>query len=518
MGLIFKIAWRNILRHKGKSFVIGIIIFMGAFIMTLGNASINGMDKGLQKNISSGFLGDLVVLSTNQEGDNIVSGPPKSMEVIANYTNVKAVLEKQEYVEKFLPMGKGFAMILDEESDPGFAIVLGIKINDYLDMFDNNIVPVEGRMLKDGERGMLINSKGREKLYDMQGAWVVSHQDGLIMSNVSGEAASNKNNLRLKSNIIVMGASEDNSSFDIRAKVIGTFEHKQLNDLWDQVHIMDIESFRETFGYITAADSSSIEISADKQELLDMDDENMDDLFGDDSMMEDSSVSTADYSYENIKAQTKRDDTQKVDLDNGAFNAVFVKLKFPKDLRHREKYILDCITKLNNAFKEANVDARVTDWKKASGQIAQMADMMRVILAGFVFFIFFVAIIIIMNTLSMAAMERTSEIGMMRAIGAKKGFVGKMFFAETTMLAFIFGAAAMVIASLIVGLLASAGLSAGDNHFVQLLFGGNTFNPSVDMSLIIGGIIQLTFVTLLAMIYPIRVARRITPLEAITRE
>jgi len=29
MNLIIKIAWRNILRHKGKSVIIGVILFLG---------------------------------------------------------------------------------------------------------------------------------------------------------------------------------------------------------------------------------------------------------------------------------------------------------------------------------------------------------------------------------------------------------------------------------------------------------------------------------------------------------
>ena len=31
MNLIIKISWRNIMRHKGKSIVIGVILFLGHF-------------------------------------------------------------------------------------------------------------------------------------------------------------------------------------------------------------------------------------------------------------------------------------------------------------------------------------------------------------------------------------------------------------------------------------------------------------------------------------------------------
>ena len=44
--LILKIAWRSLLRHKAKSIIIGAILFLGAFIMTLGDATTIGMRRG----------------------------------------------------------------------------------------------------------------------------------------------------------------------------------------------------------------------------------------------------------------------------------------------------------------------------------------------------------------------------------------------------------------------------------------------------------------------------------------
>ena len=67
MNLIIKISWRNIMRHKGKSIVIGVILFLGALLMTVGNGVISGMDRGMQKNIVEGFTGDALIISEKQE-------------------------------------------------------------------------------------------------------------------------------------------------------------------------------------------------------------------------------------------------------------------------------------------------------------------------------------------------------------------------------------------------------------------------------------------------------------------
>jgi ABC-type lipoprotein release transport system permease subunit len=163
------------------------------------------------------------------------------------------------------------------------------------------------------------------------------------------------------------------------------------------------------------------------------------------------------------------------------------------------------------------VDARAVNWKKAAGQIADLATIIRGSLFGFVLFIFFVAIIIIMNTLSMAAMERVTEIGMMRAVGAKKDFISNMFALETSLLSIVFGGAGIVCGALAVWIFSLLHITT-TNEILQLLFGGEYFRPVLYFGDIFSGIIQLVIVTLIAMIYPTRLARRITPLEAIARD
>ena len=53
---------------------------------------------------------------------------------------------------------------------------------------------------------------------------------------------------------------------------------------------------------------------------------------------------------------------------------------------------------------------------------------------------------------------------------------------------------------------------------VQLLYGGDIFRPVLMMPDIGLILIQLIFVTVIAALYPVGVARSITPLDAITRD
>jgi len=160
---------------------------------------------------------------------------------------------------------------------------------------------------------------------------------------------------------------------------------------------------------------------------------------------------------------------------------------------------------------------KVLGWKTAAGQAAQISDVLQAILTVFVVLLFFVAIIIIMNTLSMNALERTEEFGMMRAVGARKAFITRMFLAETFSLSFVFGGGGIVLGEIVSVILRHIRLGSGGNQIMELVFGGEVFQPILGFSGLVIGIVGLAVVTVLAVIYPVIVARKITPLDAINR-
>ena len=179
-----------------------------------------------------------------------------------------------------------------------------------------------------------------------------------------------------------------------------------------------------------------------------------------------------------------------------------------------EKQVLE---ELNNTFKERGLEVRAITWSQSLGFIGQIALFIRAALVVFVSFIFFVAIIVIMNTLSMTAMERVSEIGMMRAVGGQKSFLRMMFVKETAYLSFFFGGIGIVSGILLSLILQYLKLET-QNEFLQLAYGGDYLNPIIRITDLLLGIVQLGFVTLLSLLYPIKLVGKITPLDAISRD
>jgi ABC-type antimicrobial peptide transport system permease subunit len=56
------------------------------------------------------------------------------------------------------------------------------------------------------------------------------------------------------------------------------------------------------------------------------------------------------------------------------------------------------------------------------------------------------------------------------------------------------------------------------NDMIQLLYGGDSFHPFLTGGDVLLVLIQLALVAFLAVLYPMFVARSITPLDAISRE
>jgi len=512
MFIVFIISFRNLLKHKGKSIIIGTIIFIGASIMTIGNAVISGMDRGLKQNIVDSFTGSIFIVATNQKFDMVLFPPyGKDVEMIYGYTNIREILKKQDYIKQFTPVARGNGLILSEKGDIGFCMLMGVKFDEYYSMF-SNVNVIEGRLLTNNEKGLLLTEVSRNRIYNNQNFWAIPVGCKLNISNLSERVKSNINSineLEIRSNVVFMGYGPDGSG-DINSDIIGIIKYKKLNNLWENYNFIDIESFRICFNFLSV-ENIATNIKSNELKLLSLEDDNLDFLFREDQIV---NLKNTDFSEKNIKKLIKRKENKNYnigkDIDIGGYNMVLIKLK---DNIKLEK----ALKKLNTELSNNNAGGRAISWKKAVGQIADIATIIRGALFGFVFFLFFVAAIVIMNTLSMSAIERTTEIAMMRAIGARKSFIASMFIIETAILSFIFGLGGIFFGSIATFITAKLNITT-TNQYLQLLFGGDVFQPYLGLIDYLLCLIQLIIVTIISVIYPIRIATKISPLEAIARE
>jgi len=501
--LYMKIAWRSLLRHRAKSIIIGTILFLASLIMIIGDATAIGMRRGMEKNLVESFTGHIILVSNEETKDNVLFTPmAKPLKILKDWEKIKGVLSKQDFIKDFLPMTRGGVAILGGQG-MNFMLTFGCNFEDFQRVFGNPINVVEGKFLNGTEHGMLVNVDGRKNQYKNQGYWLVPTGTQLNKANLSDEAKKDLPNLITRDSLALEGFGEVNST-NKDVPVTGVVRFRSLNSSLQEITFLDIETYREIFGYYTARDIVQT-LPASEQKLMTASE---DDLFGGGIYSSGAPAGSIGDLEKTIKTETKV--TRTIDFDTAAWNYVSILLRPGENLNA-------AVAKMKQVAKDNDLPVKVLSWKTASGQVASTADVLQSVVVVFVVLLFFVAIIIIMNTLSMNALERTEEFGMMRAVGARKGFITRMFLAETFSLAVVFGGGGILLGEIVAVILRNVHIGSGGNQIMELIFGGDTFRPILGFSGMMIGVVGLAVVTVLAVIYPVLVARKIRPLDAINR-
>jgi putative ABC transport system permease protein len=175
------------------------------------------------------------------------------------------------------------------------------------------------------------------------------------------------------------------------------------------------------------------------------------------------------------------------------------------------------IDTLNRWFEEQDMEAQAVDWKAASGGFGSLADTLQVVFNVLILIIAVVAVIIIMNTLVISVIERTTEIGTMRALGAQKLMVRRMFILETLSISVVFGLAGIGLGAGIIAILNLTGIAA-PNPFFEILFGGKVLHPLMPPSAVLYALAVIVGIGVIASLYPVAIALRIQPVQAIQTE
>jgi putative ABC transport system permease protein len=163
---------------------------------------------------------------------------------------------------------------------------------------------------------------------------------------------------------------------------------------------------------------------------------------------------------------------------------------------------------IKNTYKVGAVDAQT-----AIKQQLAIFNILGAVLGGIGGIALMVAAVGVVNTMIMAILERTREIGVMRAVGARRGTVSRLFTFEAALLGFMGG---------VVGLGVGYALILGANPLInkQLQSNGIVSRNIVTLPpwLLLGVIVITTLIGLLAGLYPARRAARLDPVEALHYE
>lgn len=191
---------------------------------------------------------------------------------------------------------------------------------------------------------------------------------------------------------------------------------------------------------------------------------------------------------------------------------------YPKTFADRDK-IAEVINDFNKKVSE-KYGANSTDYHKYSITYADMAKQMTsimsqmintisLILTAFAGISLIVSSIMIGILTYVSVVERTKEIGILRAIGARKKDITRIFIAEAGLIGFASGA---------IGVLVAMGLAIPISSSIANALKIESFSANLDVKAIVGLILLSLVLTLIASIIPSRMAAKKDPVEALRTE
>ncbi|MFW6362703.1 MAG: ABC transporter permease [Spirochaeta sp.] len=502
MSPLLRISLRNLREHRAKTVIIGVLVALGVMLLVVGNSLLATASEGTERVFIENFTGHIMVRTRSDSPVSIAGSSGISMDNysgtrIPNYREVFQYLQDLEPVENLNPQVPFIARLdysTPEQNRGAFVPIFGIQPESYQQMFPDVLSLLDGRFLEPGEQGLVLHQIIREQLSDELDI-EVAVGDRVKLQSVTQAAGTRIREVPVVGiyEFQVESPSMEGISFldahtvrDLAGMVIGTTDVVEIDEA--DTSLLDLESDFDSL--FTEPDQDLGQVSPDNESAPSDPESLFDDLGGS------GEESTSFQSYNRI--------------DSGAWSYILLMLE---DGDRTE----EIITRINTDAEENGWSIEAVGWDDASGGMATFVQAFQVLFLVIVAIITVVSIIIIMNTLVISIVERTAEIGTMRALGAHKSMVRRMFMLETMSIAVVFGVIGLILGMLLLWILSVIGLPA-PNPFFEILFGGEVLRPVFALGGVVQGFIMMLGIGIIASLYPVSVALKIQPLQAMKTE
>lgn len=504
---IIKLALRNLKEHKSKTFIIAMFILFGVAIVVMGNSFLESVNRGLEKDFRANITGDLAISVVPEKGTIIdvfgvnstnIGGEIPQIPALNDLERIEEILAETEGIKKQSKLISAqvilskdaeidFSVLADDDKDLGImdlpiSMLFAGEEGSFWELFPD-LKMIEGRYPAPGSNEIIVDTRvieGFQKSWDKP----LNLGDDVLLASMGG--------------VIREG------------KVVGIF--KPANEYSAMFQTVYCEpGLARSFAELTYASSFTQELPDSVD--LSISDMSEDDLFGDDDFFgdieDDTSILATSNDFDSILGDTTLRD-QLNQTDDGSWQFVLAKLENPR----ADKKV---VAELNKRFKEEGLNAVVMDWKKAAFSYSGTVDGIGFIFNLLIIILAVVVFIIIMNTMVVSVIERTSEIGTMRAIGAEKKFVKKLFYSEAVILTSLSSLAGIIFAFICMAIFNSFNIAI-TNSIAKMILGGGLLHFSPTPGIIITTILVALLGSIISNRYPVKSALKITPIKALSKE
>ncbi|MGN0730024.1 ABC transporter permease [Treponema sp.] len=470
--MLFYLAFKNIISRK-SSFVIILFISFSIMLMAVINSVFDSTENGIENVFSGSFTGDVAVVPITDVpmslfGDETpVTGTFTRIPSLIPFDKISECLNSFPEIKMAVPQVTGTgSMEFNGNRIPVW--IFGVPAETYMECM-SSIKICRGEPFAAGERGIMLSKKHADEL----GADIGDTVQFLIA---------------------------DGPAFRIRAAEVSCiYDYAVENSTLDRIVLADAFTVRSLMDMSDSVSDSAF-IDVEKKDLLD-EDLDIDKLF-DEAEDVGAVVSQPDSESELFEEET----SQPADIESSSWNFFTCRLSPDENPRAVAK-------KLNSVFRKNFWPARAVLWRTAAGNSALYLYWMRVIFNAGVIVILFAGFIIINNTLVVNVLNRTHEIGTLRAQGASRKFVSVQCMAETFMLTITAGIIGCLLGAVCTFVLSSMNIEF-TNIFLIQLFGTSRLEVSVSSLTMCRSMLLSVLLGLLGWIYPVRTALKVSPVQA----
>jgi len=179
----------------------------------------------------------------------------------------------------------------------------------------------------------------------------------------------------------------------------------------------------------------------------------------------------------------------------------------------------DLTNKVTPVIREKLKDVEVLNWKEIQPDLAMMADFMGQIYAIFMVIILAALAFGIVNTMLMAVLERTRELGMLMAIGMNRRKIFIMIMLESIFLSIVGGFAGMAVSELMIAITGKTGINLMKySEGMEAIGYSAHLYPTIDAQFFITTTILIVLTGIISAVYPAHKALKLNPVEAIRGE
>ena len=473
--MFFTLALKNIFSRK-SSIIIIVFITLVFTLLFLVNNFFDETEKGISQTYTDSFTGDFIIRPVSKYpisllgDDTPLTGELTKLDILPQYLDIKQILETNTKVKNTVNQLTDVARLQRSEFELD-SFVFGIDARDYTSLL-SGIEILEGKAFSEDEKGIMLSSKIAKDAKVGVGDFIEI--------------------------IMVEGMSVSIRSLPITA----IYDYPMYTEVLNRIVLVNADSLRELKNISNTQLIDDSAIQGENTKLLDSspDFDSLDDLFND--LFSDASFVDAIYNDDLLFAES----TEEFETENTAWNFIIGQVEDGQSISHT-------IRQLNSSFKRASIPVEAVNWRAAAGATASYLYFLRLILNIGVIIILLSGFIIINNTLSIHVIDRTQEIGSMRAIGAKKSFIALLFLSETLVLTLLASLCAIIFGLSIQTILNASSISI-KNDFLMQLIGSEILHLSNSIKSFTILLLASFGLTLLSWFSPVKTALSVSPLNA----